>query len=178
MEDFRSRYSHRQRSRDSLERKMDNWIQTGRQVVDGVAGNRPGQRRGQKQDYSSRSSIDNLGRWVGEKVDWFFEDEEDWLDQNEFEQSSNTERILHDYKKPLTAISRRGIKSISPEKNYQQINDNDELWPDQSSFKVERWQRKGNLTEESVRDNDHSKLSSNFKKRQLPKSSRNKGSIS
>ena len=36
--------NRQQRSRDPLERRMDQWFETGRQFVDGVAGNRPGKR--------------------------------------------------------------------------------------------------------------------------------------
>ena len=49
----RSRVQRRQGSRQPLERRVDKWIETGRQVVDGVAGNRPGMRKAT----TSRSSL-------------------------------------------------------------------------------------------------------------------------
>mgnify|MGYP001421621138 CR=1 FL=1 len=39
------RYEHLERSRDPRDRRLDQWLETGRQLVDGVAGRRPGQRR-------------------------------------------------------------------------------------------------------------------------------------
>ena len=53
MSSHNNRNQIRQRSRAPLDRRMDKWIQTGKQVVDGVAGNRPGQRRGRWQDKES-----------------------------------------------------------------------------------------------------------------------------
>ena len=43
--------------RDSIERRMDKWVQTGRQLVDGVAGNRPGQRRKENRRYEDNPGI-------------------------------------------------------------------------------------------------------------------------
>ena len=37
-----------QRPKDPLERRMDQWFETGRQFVDGVSGTRPGQRKAGK----------------------------------------------------------------------------------------------------------------------------------
>ena len=42
MSPYKNRNQIRQRSGAPLDRRMDKWIQTGKQVVDGVAGNRPG----------------------------------------------------------------------------------------------------------------------------------------
>ena len=39
------RYERLERSRDPRDRRLDQWLETGRQLVDGVAGRRPGQRR-------------------------------------------------------------------------------------------------------------------------------------
>ena len=74
-----------QRSRAPLDRRMDKWIQTGKQVVDGVAGNRPGQRRGGWQDKETSANFDKVGRWMEEKIDWFFEDDDDWLDNEDLD---------------------------------------------------------------------------------------------
>ena len=67
----------RQRSRDPLDRRFDQWLETGRQLVDGVAGTRPGQRGSGRTDRRSTPSLENVGRWVGDKIDWFLEEDED-----------------------------------------------------------------------------------------------------
>ncbi len=101
--------NRRNRSNDPLERRMDRWLETGRQFVDGVAGNRPGQRR-QAHLGMNRSSFDNVGRWVGDKLDWFLEEEDDWLEPWQAEEVVNSHT---NGKKPLEAISRRVGKKIS-----------------------------------------------------------------
>ena len=65
------RSDRRYRSRDPLDQRIDQWVETGRQFVDGVSGRRPGQRRGPM-------ALDSVGRWVGEKVEWLLEDDDDW----------------------------------------------------------------------------------------------------
>ena len=174
MDDYRNNYSRRKRSRDSFERKMDNWIQTGRQVVDGVSGTRPGQRRGDKQDLLTRSNFDNVGRWVGEKIDWFFEDDDEWIENTSWEEDLDEDLPLAKRKRPLRAISLRGPKALSPDMSNQGINSKDNSWPDQSSFQVERWERKDDFYENETKDLKQSKSDLKYKKRQLPRSSRRK----
>jgi hypothetical protein len=65
------RYEHLERSRDPRDRRLDQWLETGRQLVDGVAGRRPGQRR-------PGLDLDSVGRWVGDKVEWLLEEDDDW----------------------------------------------------------------------------------------------------
>ena len=104
----RSRYS-KQRSkslRDPLERRVDKLVESGRQLVDGVAGNRPGQRRN-----SNRRSVREMGRWMGEKIDWFFEEEDEWNDH--IDTPIDIEENIPIKKVPLTAISLRVPKAIS-----------------------------------------------------------------
>jgi len=162
----------RNRSSDHLERRMDQWLETGRQFVDGVAGNRPGQRRQINQRFN-RSSLDNVGRWVGDKVDWFFEDEDDFRERPELE--THYEDLSRVQKKPLQAISLRVPKAIAPSSQPSQgpdTSEGDNGWPDDSSFRVERWKR--SEVEEQRPSNDvllpnRQRLSLN---RPLPKSSR------
>ena len=59
------------RSGDGLERRLDQLVTAGRQLVDGVAGTRPGGRGG-------RGGIDGVGRWVGERLDWLLDEGDDW----------------------------------------------------------------------------------------------------
>ena len=140
MHSYRKRNQNRQRSRDPLERRMDQWIETGRQFVDGVAGNRPGQRRSGK---PIGSSFDNVGRWVGDKIDWFFEEEDDWLEswESNFNAEDRASTSIRK-KRPLKAISLRGTKAISPSTEILDVADDENIWPDESSFRVERWERK------------------------------------
>ena len=169
MDSDRSRHSRRQGFRQPLDRRVDNWIETGRQVVDGVAGNRPGARRG----YSSRlsgGSFERVGRWVGDKLDWFLEDEDSWLEPWQ----TDTHGSYSSKKRPLEAVSLRGSKSINAStKNSHAIGDEDK-WPEESSFRVDRWQRNGQLTQNP----DSEKLPSRRREsirsdsRPLPRSSR------
>ena len=62
MSSYQNRNQSRQRSRVPLDRRMDTWIATGKQVVDGVAGNRPGQKRGSWQDKTKAPNLEKVGR--------------------------------------------------------------------------------------------------------------------
>ena len=69
------RFDRLDRFRDQRDRRLDQFLETGRQLVDGVSGRRPGQRPGQRR---SGLDLDSVGRWVGEKVEWLLEDDDDW----------------------------------------------------------------------------------------------------
>ena len=114
MSTYKNRNQSRQRSRDPLDRRMDKWIATGKQVVDGVAGNRPGQRRGGWQDKVASQNFEKVGRWMEEKIDWFFEDDDDWLDNEELDQYPLQESTINT-KRPLGAISLRAPKALPPQ---------------------------------------------------------------
>ncbi|MFZ0409012.1 MAG: hypothetical protein WAM11_13005 [Cyanobium sp.] len=69
------------REAEPLEQRFDRWVSAGRQLVDGVAGSRPGSRppaRGGEGRAPGRGGFDGLGRWVEERLDWFLEDGDDW----------------------------------------------------------------------------------------------------
>ena len=152
MSSHNNRNKIRQRSRAPLDRRMDKWIQTGKQVVDGVAGNRPGQRRGGWQDKETSANFEKVGRWVEEKIDWFFEDDDDWLDNEDLDDESLKESI-NNTKRPLSAISLRAPKALPSKIEPRRIN-SDELdeWPDEQSFKLNKWERKDNLIEKNSSD--------------------------
>ncbi len=157
------------RSRDSIERRMDKWVKTGRQLVDGVSGNRPGKRLNQ-----NRSGFEDMSRWVGKKIDWFFEDEDDWSNPLGSEMLY-MEDDISTKKRPLTAISLRGPKAISAAPSRENFDsDISEEWPEQSTFKVDRWKRgyeqKANFNE--TNNSSHTTKSSDIKLRPLPRSSR------
>ena len=165
----------RQRSRAPLDRRMDKWIQTGKQVVDGVAGNRPGQRRRGWQDKETSANFEKVGRWMEEKIDWFFEDDDDWLNNGDSDADSHQESLIN-RKRPLGAISLRAPKALPPQidetrNNLQKLDE----WPDEQSFQLNRWERKDNLIKENGQDLNNSLQEERSKKRRnLPRSSRRK----
>ncbi len=174
MGSYQTRNQNRQRSRDSLDRRMDQWIQTGKQVVDGVSGNRPGGRRGERKGRPNGTNFENVGRWVEEKIDWFFEDDDDWLDTEDINES--IQEINENRKRPLGAISLRAPKALPPQINEIRNNlDDENEWPDEQSFKVNNWERKDQLIEKQNQDFDNysSKMNSSRRKN-LPRSSRKK----
>ena len=176
MSSYNNRNQNRQRSRASLDRRMDKWMQTGRQVVDGVAGNRPGQRRGGRQDKENSANFEKVGRWMEEKIDWFFEDDDDWLN-NEDLNDEPLEESTNNTKRPLTAISLRAPKALPPQIEGRR-NNSDELdeWPDDESFKLNKWERKDKLIKKNAPDFNDSFLDERTqqKRKNIPRSSRRK----
>ena len=175
MSSYKNRNQIRQRSRAPLDRRMDKWIQTGKQVVDGVAGNRPGQRRVGWQDKPNGPNFEKVGRWMEEKIDWFFEEDEDWLDNEDSDDDPLKETIIN-RKRPLGAISLRAPKALPPQIDVQRDNLNEmDEWPDDQSFKVNRWERQNNLIKQNEPDlNDPLPEERSIKRRNIPRSSRRK----
>ena len=165
----------RQRSRAPLDRRMDKWIETGKQVVDGVAGNRPGQKRGRWQNKTTAPNFEKVGRWMEEKIDWFFEDDDDWLENEDLNDDPLQESISNT-KRPLGAISLRSPKALPPQivETIKNPNELDE-WPDDQSFKLNNWQRKDNLMRENQKDfNDSFQDDRLARRRNIPRSNRRK----
>lgn len=84
------------RASDPLDQRLDRWMSAGRQLVDGVSGARPGGRAGARPQDSSgdgrpgaRPSLEGLGRWVEDRLDWLLEDEDDWREPWQQERSSS-----------------------------------------------------------------------------------------
>tara|TARA_B100000579_G_scaffold423397_1_gene426514 strand:- start:151 stop:681 length:531 start_codon:yes stop_codon:yes gene_type:complete len=175
MSSYKNRNQSRQRSREPLDRRMDKWIRTGKQVVDGVAGNRPGQKRGWRQDKSTSPNFEKVGRWMEDKIDWFFEDDEDWLDNEDLDDYPLQESIGNT-KRPLGAISLRAPKALPPRIDEKRNNPNEmEEWPEDQSFKLNYWERKDNLMKENEQDlNISVKDESSTRRRNIPRSSRRK----
>jgi hypothetical protein len=176
MSSYNNRNQNRQRSRAPLDRRMDKWIQTGKQVVDGVAGNRPGQRRGRWQDKETSANFEKVGRWMEEKIDWFFEDDDDWLDNEDLDDEPLQEST-NNTKRPLSAISLRAPKALPSniERSKNNVDALDE-WPDDQSFKLNKWQRKDNLIKKNANDSNDSFLDERTPQRRknIPRSSRRK----
>ena len=103
--------SQGQRSQDVGDRRFDQWLETGRQLVDGVAGTRPGRRSAG----GPRPSMDfeSVGRWVGDKIDWLMDEEEDWRDPVEPPLRAESPPASS-RKRPLDAISRRQVVAPVP----------------------------------------------------------------
>ena len=178
-----SRRQRPQRGPDPLDRRLDRWLDTGRQLVDGVSGARPGRRSIDRLDAASR--LDAMGRWVGDRIDWLLDEEDDWREVNERPQVMQSSRPVRvgasasvdrstpaRRKRPLEAMSRRQpvlpppTASASPSTS----SDQDDVWPEDDSFKVERWKR--SESRDGVADPAPSTTSRSPSRRPLPRSSR------
>tara|TARA_Y100001970_G_scaffold47014_1_gene59358 strand:- start:17211 stop:17762 length:552 start_codon:yes stop_codon:yes gene_type:complete len=165
----------------NLEKKVDQVIEIGRQFVDGVSGTRPGSRRKVSIRGISRKNVNNVTKWVNQKVDSFFEDEEDdWDDAFEGElrekkisynsDSASAKDFNHVKRKPLTAISLRQ-SDITLRNQPKQIKASDDNWPDDSDFQINKWKRTSLKPESDIfQPNEKTKIMN--KVRNLPKSSR------
>ena len=155
--------------RNMLDKQVDKLFETGRQFVDGVSGTRPGKRRNSDFQGITSKNVKKVGRWVSEKVDLFFdEDIEDWHDEDDFyndkremknfTQESRAIQSSHQYsKRPLEALSLRQPKNvqINEQKRLPYVQDNtDTDWPEESDFKVNRWQRSEAKDSDIFRDLD------------------------
>ncbi|MGC6484026.1 MAG: RNA helicase [Synechococcus sp.] len=188
----------RQRSDDPLDRRLDQWLETGRQLVDGVAGTRPGRRgaAGRSGHRLSGARLDAVGRWVGDKIDWLLdEDDDDWggpWDASRLAQATPPRASMRadlaspdrdavpsprsaetKTKRPLEAMSRRQPPLIRPAEPLMDDGD----WPDDASFRLERWQRTPDAAapqRASSRASSATPLRSGGQ-RPLPRSSRRRG---
>ncbi len=171
MESSRSRRPRQPGSREPFDRRVDKWIETGRQVVDGVAGGRPGARRISSSGLS-RSGLDKVGRWVGDKLDWFLEDEDGWFEP--WESRSQSSPSSSGKKRPLDAISKRVSSSLRTSVDSSpEGNEGRDEWPDESAFRIERWKRRDQTQPtdaESLPANDSGPIP--LTRRPLPRSSR------
>ena len=158
--------AYSRRGPDPLEQGLDRLVSAGRQLVDGVSGARPGSRppaRGAARRSGSLPRLDELGRWVEDKLDWILEDEDDWRepwqeqpparqggwDQPRGSAPSRTSEPQR-RRRPLEAISRRTL-AVPPSPAFgapappvsapmapgAAAGD----WPDDDTFTVPRWQR-------------------------------------
>lgn len=128
---------------EGLEQRLDRWVETGRQLVDGVAGARPGSRspgRGQSRRPGPRLNPSELGRWVEGKLEWLLDDEgeEDWREPWQSSPApAPSVGATVGRRRPLEAISRRGRTPDTPAQAPAPSAD----WPDDDTFSVNRWQR-------------------------------------
>ena len=136
-----ARRQRRLRGAEPLDSRFDQWIETGRQLVDGVSGTRPGRRGGGRPQVGSR--LDAVGRWVGDRVEWLLDEDDDWSEGVSAPETPAAARPRPSGKRPLDAMSRRQplltppteTSALSLEEAVQ------EDWPDDEDFRVERWRR-------------------------------------
>lgn len=145
--------AYSRRGPDPLEQGLDRLVSAGRQLVDGVSGARPGSRppaRGTGRRSGSLPRLDELGRWVEDKLDWILEEEDDWREpwqeqppsrRTEWDSPQPQSRAVaaSPRRRPLEAISRRSLNQPPAPAPAAPIDAGD--WPDDDSFTVPRWQR-------------------------------------
>lgn len=143
-----------------LEQRLDQWMSAGRQLVDGVAGTRPGSRGDGRPGGALR--LNQVGRWVETKLDWLLEDDEAWREsweepdrarrQPEASRLTDSRPVQpsRSRRQPLQAISRRTTpaqassqtSAQSPAQPVQQPDPSQlQDWPEDDSFTVNRWSR-------------------------------------
>ena len=143
-----------------LEQRLDQWMSAGRQLVDGVAGTRPGSRGDGRSGGTLR--LNQVGRWVETKLDWLLEDDEAWREsweepdrarrQPEASRLTDSRPVQpsRSRRQPLQAISRRTApvqapsqtSAQSPAQPVQQPDPSQlQDWPEDDSFTVNRWTR-------------------------------------
>jgi len=170
--------------RNIVDKQVDKIFETGRQFVDGVSGARPGKRRNSDFQGITSKGVKKVGRWVSEKVDLFFdEDNDDWNDDNFYDDNSDIKTFTRESnsyestkmhsKRPLEAISLRQPKNlqITTQKKLPYGKEIEEQeWPDEMDFIVQRWQRDSEKENNSSRDQLIQRGQS--KSRNLPRSRR------
>ena len=142
--------------RNILDKKVDRIFETGRQFFDGVSGARPGKRRNSDFQGITSKNVKKVGRWVSEKVDLFFDEDNDyWYEKDNFDNDKNESKTFNResrliqtsssyLKRPLEALSLRQPKNFQTteqKKLPSSTESNIEEWPDEFDFKVDRWQR-------------------------------------
>ena len=168
-----------------VDKQVDRIFETGRQFVDGVSGARPGQRRNTDFQGITSKSVKKVGRWVSEKVDLFFaEDNDDWYDDDKFyddksdiktftRESNSYKSAKPHSKRPLEAISLRKPNNLD-KSNQKKLpfceESKDEDWPDEMDFTVQRWQRSSEKDYDRPRDTLDQ--GGQYKSRNLPRSRR------
>ena len=143
------RRSGSRRGPDPLEQRLDRWVSAGRQLVDGVAGARPGSRPGTRGTGRRAAGLPRpggLGRWVEDRLDWLLEDDDDWREP--WQEESPPPAPAPRRREPLRPApepsgggpgARRSLEAIS--RRGSELPSAAESWPDDSSFQPSRWQR-------------------------------------
>jgi len=170
----------------NFDQRFEQFFEAGRQIADGFSGARPGTRKRQSfRDFSKRN-VRNVGNWVTDKMDSFFEDDfEEWsnddidIDEKEFKSFSRAidaeEDFLFKEKRPLEAISLRlkdniveQQKRLAPSKD-----DSNQDWEEDSFFQINKWKRSSHKKHDSSFDqkSENKRISS---ARNFPRSRRSR----
>ena len=151
-----------------FDQKLDQWVSTGKQIVKGVTGARPGSRRDERMG-TGRPDLAGVGRWVENRLDWLLEDPEDWREPwqeptapslspdpglpavspvmpDSSTPTGSSKRSTGRLRTPLDAISRRSGPvrqpvSPAPARSPTDAQQSADQWPDDDIFTVPRWQR-------------------------------------
>tara|TARA_B100000212_G_C27203118_1_gene459649 strand:- start:115 stop:678 length:564 start_codon:yes stop_codon:yes gene_type:complete len=170
----------------NFDKRFEQFFEAGRQIADGFSGTRPGSRKKETFRDISRKNVRNIGNWMTDKMDSFFDDDyEEWNDdtydedENEFKSFSRSIETTDDFsfqgKKPLEAISLR-LKDNIDEKQKRLPPSNDKYnqdWEEDSFFQTNNWKRPP-----KEKDYSHLDQKSDTKKistiRNFPRSRRNR----
>jgi len=170
----------------NFDKKIDQFFEAGRQIADGFSGTRPGSRKNSSFRDFSRRNVRNVGNWVTDKMDSFFEDDfEEWskddnyIDAKEFKSFRRSgdpeEDFLYKGKRPLEAISLRSKdkvidqqKKIAPSRDFSTQD-----WEEDSFFQTNKWKRPSYKKGESLSDqkSDNKRIST---ARNFPRSRRSR----
>ena len=170
----------------NFDQRFEQFFEAGRQIADGFSGARPGTRRRQSFRDFSRRNVRNVGNWVTDKMDSFFEDDfEEWsnddieIDEKEFKSYSRGPDAEEDFsyqeKRPLEAISLRlkdniveQQKRLAPSKD-----DSNQDWEEDSFFQINKWKRSSHKKHDSSFDqkSENKRISS---ARNFPRSRRSR----
>ena len=170
----------------NFDQRFEQIFEAGRQIADGFSGTRPGTRKRQSFKDFSRRNVRNVGNWVTDKMDSFFEDDfEEWnnedidVDEKEltsFRRGGDAEEDFPSQgKRPLEAISLRPKdkiidqqKKLGPSKDYSNLD-----WEEDSFFQTNKWKRPFQKTDEYHLDqkSDNKRISV---KRNFPRSRRSR----
>jgi len=149
----------------NFDKKIDQFFEAGKQIADGFSGARPGKRKKSSFRDFSRRNARNIGNWVTDKMDSFFEDDfEEWnnddvdIDAKEFKSfrrgAEAEEHFSFQGKRPLEAISLRSKdkiidqqKKLGPSKDYS-----NQEWEEDSFFQTNKWKRPSHKDDESYLD--------------------------
>ena len=170
----------------NFDQRFEQIFEAGRQIADGFSGTRPGSRKRQSFRDFSRRNVRNVGNWVTDKMDSFFEDDfEEWgnddidIDEKEFKSFRRScdaeEDFSYQGKRPLEAISLRSKdkiidqqKKLAPSKDYSNQD-----WEEDSFFQTNKWKRPSHKKDESLLDqkSDNKRISAS---RNFPRSRRSR----
>ncbi len=150
---------------ESFDKKIDQFFEAGKQIADGFSGARPGTRKKSSFREFSRRNVRNVGNWVTDKMDSFFEDDFEEgnnydinMDEKEFKTFRRGGDAEEDFsfhvKRPLEAISLRlkdkiidQQKKLAPSKDHSNQD-----WEEDSFFQTNKWKRPVQKEDESHLD--------------------------